>query len=215
MLTVRDLTIGRGGKRLVSGLSFDVTPGGLLQLFGGNGSGKTTLLRVVAGLLAPVRGSIAWQGAGIGECRDAFRQACAYVGHANGVHDDLTAVENLQYNLTIGSMRMPDVPRTELSARLDTALDDAGLRAASQVRAGALSQGQRRRLALAHLPISAKPLWLLDEPLAALDATGRAWFTGRMSAHLANGGMIVAATHEPFDGLDAHDRRLHLEPRAR
>lgn len=186
LLEVTDLACRRGGRPVFDRLSFGLGGGELLTLTGRNGSGKTTLLRALAGLIQPESGTIRWQGKDIAADPDAWRVRLAWLGHLDGLKGDLTVCENLE----IGErLRGGD------ATRLDSALlaFDLGSLATRAVRT--LSAGQRRRTALARLVLAAAPLWLLDEPLNALDASAQAAFRAALEAHLAGGGVAIAATH--------------------
>lgn len=200
MLGVSDLACGRRGQLLVQGIEFEVVPGGVLQLEGTNGSGKTTLLRTLAGLAPPLFGQVVWNGEDIRRCKDVFRQALVYIGHDDALEPELTAIENLRIMVTLGGETVPE-------SQLFSALESFGLEALWERPTRQLSQGQRRRIALARLWCTRKPLWLLDEPLAALDRQAMACLEARVTAHLHSGGLLVYATHQPM--LRAlHPRRL-------
>src|SRR5690625_3482172 len=166
MLSVCALACGRRGRLLAQDIEFEVARGGALQLEGDNGSGKTTLLRTLAGLSTPLHGRIAWNGTNIRHCRDQFRQALMYIGHDNGLEPELTAIENLKVMIALGGEAAEE-------SELFSALHALGLEDQWQRPTKALSQGQKRRIALARLWCTRKSLWLLDEPLAALDRQGR------------------------------------------
>jgi heme exporter protein A len=191
----------RGERLIFRDLSFAVGPGGALVLTGPNGSGKTTLLRVIAGLLSATVGRLAIIGPdGIalsGEVRD---RSFHYVAHTDGVKPAMTVLEMLRFQTD-----MMSAARTEIPA----ALDAWGLTALAQTNGALLSAGQKRRLALARLSLQTRPLWLLDEPLVAIDAEARGHLLATCAAHRAKGGLIIAASHEPFleDGAKLQLRR--------
>jgi heme exporter protein A len=202
LLEVIDLACRRGGRQVFGRLSFVVGAGELLALTGRNGSGKTTLLRALALLVRPDAGTIHWQGAEVRAEPEAWRGRLAWLGHLDGLKGDLSVCENL-----LSAERLRGGPRAD--DRLDSALlafDLASL-AARPVRT--LSAGQRRRVALARVVLSQAPLWLLDEPLNALDAPAQAAFRLALQNHLAAGGLAVAATHADL-GLAAA-RALELD----
>ena len=158
---------------------------------GANGSGKTTLLRMLAGLTAPEAGEIKWQGRRVGSFDPQLRAAVAFSGHLPALKDGLTAEENLASLVALeGSPASRDA--------IVEALDEVALSRQRALPARVLSQGQRRRIGLARLSLVARPLWVLDEPLAALDTAGIALLARMMSRHLANGGLSVVATHAPL-----------------
>lgn len=183
-LVATGLVCGRGGMALTSALSFSVGPGLCLLLRGPNGSGKTTLLLTLAGAVAPLAGGFVLDGAD----PDAAAQL-HYCGHRNAIKPRLSVLENLQFWRAVNGA-------TGLTA--GEALEEVGLAALAELDAGYLSAGQTRRLALARLLVSQRPLWLLDEPTAALDLEGQALLTRLLDQHLDLGGFAVAATHDPI-----------------
>jgi heme exporter protein A len=179
----------RGGRRLFSSLSFDLAAGALLQVRGANGSGKTSLLRIVCGLLTPDAGEISWDGRGISGLGEEYRDRLAYVGHLNAIKDELEPGENLRYSSQIAGV-------SATAAELDEALRAFGLNRA-RLPCKLLSQGQKRRAALARLKLShARSLWVLDEPFSALDAEGVAVTRSLIEAQLARGGAVMFTTHQ-------------------
>ncbi len=190
-LAARGLALERGGRALFSGLSFSVPAGTALLLRGANGSGKTSLLRILAGLTRADAGEIywnsnVWRSGGAGQ-----RAASLYIGHANALKDELSAAENLAEALAFDGLEIDDDAQRR-------ALEQVGLWSRRQVMARRLSQGQKRRIGLARLSLTNKPLWLLDEPTNALDAEGVALFSAMVRAHLAAGGVACIATHVPL-----------------
>ena len=193
-----DLTIDRGGRRVLSGLSFEATQDSALIVTGPNGAGKTSLLRALAGFLPIEAGGFALEG---GDPERTAGEQAHYLGHADGVKSALTAGENLAF---AAAMLGGDPSRAAQLA----ALSALGLAHAIDFPARLLSAGQRRRVALARLIIASRPLWLLDEPTTALDAAAQAALAAVMQAHLEGGGILVAAVHAPL-GLDgARELRL-------
>ena len=194
MLETRGLACERGGLRLFSDLSFSLAPGGLLRVRGANGSGKTTLLRALAGLTRPVAGTVQWRGNPIG---DDFRREMLFLGHAPAIKDELTVLENLEFSAQLSGLK---------DSSFGNALGRLGITRLAQLPARYLSQGQRKRAALARLALSsAVPLWLLDEPFAALDDEAIAAVSTLCAAHLAAGGMLVLTSHQdvPIAAPDA------------
>jgi heme exporter protein A len=196
MLSVSDLAFCRGGEAVFSEVSFEADAGQVLQIDGPNGSGKTTLLRVLAGLLRPAAGTIRWRGADTRKRAADWRRSLAYVGHANAVSRDLTVVENLRFAARLGAAADCDTTDAHSEHR---ALSRLGLAACQHRLAGALSQGQQRRIAIARLLLEHKPLWLLDEPAAALDAESARLIAACIAEHVERGGIAVMTTHRPID----------------
>jgi heme exporter protein A len=190
MLEARDLEATRGGMALFSGLAFTLRPGALLRVTGANGSGKTSLLRVLCALSQPSAGEVRWNGVNTRVLREEYWKHLAYIGHTNALKDELTVAENLE---SAGSLAQLDAT----PARVQAAIGRFGLAGRERLPVKLLSQGQRRRAALARLALSeAVPLWVLDEPFAALDADAVERVQSAAGAHLARGGMIVLTTHQ-------------------
>jgi heme exporter protein A len=194
-LQLRDLACVRGRRQLFRGLNLDLQPGQLLRVAGANGAGKTSLLRMLCGLLAPARGQVLWHGLPVHREREPFHQQLIYLGHAAALKDELSALENLQAAARLAGLA-PDVS----AAR--RALADAGLSGRDHLPARILSQGQRRRAALARLALGQARLWVLDEPFNALDGAATTWLLGLVEQHLGGGGLAVLTSHQPV-GLKA------------
>jgi heme exporter protein A len=189
MLEAVDLQCERGGRTLFSGLSLALRAGDAIRIAGANGSGKTSLLRILCGLLPPTRGKVLWSGADVARLREEYSKQLVYLGHAPAVKDDLTAAENLAICCRLAGDAQPD-------SAVQAALARFGL-SGNSVPVKRLSQGQRRRAALARLALSeSRPLWLLDEPLSALDAEGVSIVTAFIKHHLARGGALAFTTHQ-------------------
>jgi len=189
-LIADNLGAERGGEPVVSGVSFDLGDGEGLVVTGPNGSGKSTLLRVVAGLLPAADGTIRVEDGG--EEWPTPQAACHYLGHQNAMKTALTVEENLRF-----WQEFCGAPHLAI----DEALDLVGLPQVAGLPFGYLSTGQKRRISIAKLLVSYRPVWLLDEPTAGLDAASERQFAALMRAHLEDGGIIVAATHIPL-GLE-------------
>jgi len=172
-LRIDNLACARGGVTVLEGISFGLSPGQAMVLRGPNGVGKTTLLRTVSGLQPGVAGGVSLP-----------PESLAYAGHADGVKATLTVAENLNFWAAVHGLR--DIGPALLAMNL-TALRDR--------RAGNLSAGQRRRLGLARLMVTGRPVWLLDEPTVSLDAGSVALFATMLRGHLAGGGAALIATH--------------------
>ena len=202
MLDANELECVRGTRRLFTGVSVKVAPGECLQVQGANGSGKTSLLRILCGLARPERGEVRWNGTPIDALGDEYRAELAFCGHANALKEDLTPVENLHASGALhGTRATGDAVRA--------ALDAFGVLQLESLPVRALSQGQKRRVALARLALCARKLWILDEPLAALDARAAETLAARLDSHLANGGIAVLTSHQPV-GLRARTSALAL-----
>ena len=203
MLEAVELAARRGSSRLFSSLSFSVEPGCALFITGANGTGKTTLLRILAGLGSPSGGKIRWRGVDVAPFAQSLRDDVAYGGHLPALKDELTAEENLAALVALTGDTMEP-------ARLRDALGSVSLERQARLPARALSQGQRRRLGLARLSLSRRPLWLLDEPATALDTAGIALLKRLLTGHLERGGCALVATHQPLELPAAHVRALSL-----
>jgi len=188
VLEAADLECARGGRTLFRGLSFALKERELLRIAGANGRGKTSLLRILCGLLPPTGGEVRWKGGPIRSLKEDYSRQLVYLGHAPAVKDELTAAENLSIACRLaGNARSG----SEVSAALRSlAVPEAAL-------VKTLSQGQRRRAALARLAVSGStPLWLLDEPFAALDAQAAQLVEGLVEEHIGRGGSVVYTTHQ-------------------
>lgn len=204
MLQAVALSCSRGDRRLFSDITVTVRPGTLLALTGENGSGKTSLLRILCSLLSPDHGAILWQGQDIRQLKELYCAQLTYVGHLNAIKDDLTAVENLTLSARLAG-------EESSGTRTQEALEAIGLKQSiHSLPTRVLSQGQKRRVALARLWLSTRPLWLLDEPFTSLDAAATRFVTQHLQSHLGHGGMVVVATHQEV-GLPADAvQRLRL-----
>ena len=212
-LIVDALACRRGERLLFAGLALEVAPGEVWWLRGANGRGKTSLLRLLTGLAAPARGQVTWQGRPIRAAAAGYRERLVYIGHANGLKEDLTAAESLHFLARIHGRPADEASLTAALARLGIAS-----RRAAPVRT--LSQGQRRRVALARLALDlvegeGRPsLWVLDEPYDALDADGIATLNGLLSAQAARGGSVVLTSHLALSLADPVPKVLQLDAHA-
>ena len=203
MLEVSNLACSRGDHRLFSGLSFTLRPGQIMQVQGANGSGKTSLLRTLCGFMAQDEGTIAWCGENICDLDEDYYAEMLYLGHLNAIKDELNALENLRISAGFSGARLDE--KEALSA-----LRRMGLRGRERLPTKALSQGQRRRVALARLLVSEAKLWILDEPLTALDVGAVALIQELLGEHLARRGMVIFTTHQPLQvaGVEMHSLSL-------
>lgn len=203
MLDVVNLQCTRGDRCLFSGIGFSVGAGELLHLYGHNGSGKTTLLRTLCGLISPSEGEVRWNGQAIRRQRDEYAAQLLYLGHKNGLKDDLTGVENL-----LVACRLSGVAVTAEKAW--DVLEQMGLRGHEDLPARVLSQGQQKRVALARLLLSQAPLWILDEPFVGLDVAAVALLENVLAAHVAQGGMVILTTHQEVALTSGRVKKLRL-----
>jgi heme exporter protein A len=198
-LVAEGLACRRGERLIFAALSFVLPAGGALVLTGANGSGKSSLLRLLATLLAPAAGRIVWSGEPVAGDLAAYRARLAYVGHLDAIKPALGVRETLRSWAALSGVTRPAA---------DEALAAFGLAPLAEWPCRWLSAGQRRRLALARLVAAPAPLWLLDEPGAALDADGEARLAAAIAAHRAKGGRVVVATHQPMALPGADELRL-------
>jgi len=203
MLEISNLACVRGEHLLFSDLSFSLSAGELLQIEGANGSGKTSLLRTLCGFMMPAQGKILWRGQNIRDLDEEYYAEMIYLGHLNAIKDELNALENLRITAGLAGYAVDD-------KQVIAALRRMGLRGRETLPVKVLSQGQRRRVALARLLIGNAPLWILDEPLTALDVGAVGLMQELIGEHLAGGGMVIYTTHQPLDVAGVVTRRLSL-----
>lgn len=203
MLELINLDCVRGGRPLFRNLNVSVPVGTLLQVEGANGSGKTSLLRIVCGLMSPESGEVRWNGANIKSLAEEYSQALAYLGHRNGIKEELTPLENLKIsNRVVGNQL-----KTEDA---HAALKLLGLESRQNLPVRYLSEGQRRRAALARIMTGGAKLWVLDEVLAALDTAAVGVVRTVLERHLKNGGTAIVATHHDLEISTGSFQRLEL-----
>jgi heme exporter protein A len=189
MLEARLLECVRGHRQLFHDLSFSVQPGDYVELRGPNGSGKTSLLRILCGLLPATSGVVLWRGEPTDTNRESYLSSVTYVGHRCAVKDELTVLENLRLSTALSGCDLsPEEARN--------ALERVHLIQHEHTHARFLSEGQHRRLALARLVACNRPLWLLDEVLASLDAEADRSIRDVIHEHVTAGGMTIVATHQ-------------------
>ena len=204
MLQVRDLECRRGDVSLFRGMQFELNAGQLMHVKGSNGSGKTSLMRIVCGLFEPAAGAVLWRGESIRELREEFNRELTYIGHLNGIKDELTAVENLAIYARFAGMVVAD-------EQLRHALHQMGLRGREDLPTKVLSQGQKRRVALARLLLGGTKLWVLDEPFTALDVRAVDVLQSVVSKHIQSGGMAMVTTHQDVDVVSSTDCKINLD----
>ncbi len=203
MLEVTELECQRGDRCLFTDLTFDLGKRELLHLYGHNGSGKTTLMRTVCGLITPTHGSIHWTGENIRKQRDEFAAELVYLGHKNGIKDDLTGVENL---LVACKLDGNHVTRQQAW----DALERMGLHGHEDLPARVLSQGQQKRVALSRLLLTRAPLWILDEPFVGLDVAAVDLLQAVIRQHVEQGGMVILTTHQEVELTSGKVKKLRL-----
>jgi len=189
VLQAEQLECERAGRKLFRGLSLILEKGDLLRVAGANGSGKTSLLRILCGLLTPDGGEVRWQSSDIRGLREEYSKQLVFIGHATALKDELTAAENLAVTCALAGLRVDE-------EKVHGALQVFGLSGKDDL-VKKLSQGQRRRAQLARLALSESiPLWLLDEPFAALDASAARLVEELIGRHVARGSIVVFTTHQ-------------------
>ena len=203
MLELINLDCVRGGRTLFRDLNLTVADGTLVQLQGPNGSGKTSLLRIICGLMAPEKGEVRWNGTSISSLGEEYSQVLAYLGHRNGIKEELTPFENLMISSGIAGNRLEH-------QEAQAALNRVGLQSRQNLPVRFLSEGQRRRAALARIITGRAKLWILDEVLAALDTDAAGIVRTVIEGHLRYGGSAIVATHQELQISAASFQRLEL-----
>lgn len=203
VLSVSNLACARGERELFRDMNFQVRAGEILLVQGGNGRGKTSLLRLLTGLSTPLAGEIRWRGEPIQRSRERYHSEMAYIGHVNGIKDDLTPLENLRMAAGLAGRSLDE-------ARAEQTLGRLGLARCLDLPTRVLSFGQRRRVALAGLLTAGALLWILDEPLTGLDVHGVALVETLLREHTDQGGLVVMTTHQPLSLTGARIRPLRV-----
>jgi heme exporter protein A len=204
MLEASNLECVRGERRLFAGVSFRLEGGEMLSLQGKNGSGKTSLLRMLCALTPAASGEIRWRQQPIGKLGEEFRRELCYLGHHNAIKEELTPLENLLSSAQLAQETLDE------DAAID-ALEQVGLRGREDLACRYLSQGQKRRAALARLVHERRALWILDEPYVALDKAAIEVVAGLVGAHLQRGGLAVVTTHQTVEVPTSVLRHLSLD----
>lgn len=202
---MRDLVVLRGEKTVIDGLSFNAAGGEALFVTGPNGAGKTTLLRCLAGLIASSSGTVQFDG---GDRDRTLGEQCHATGHANAVKPGLTVKENLSFWAAYLAGSPQETGARDAARRVDHALDRFALSALADIPARYLSAGQKRRAGLARLLVADRPIWLLDEPTASLDAASAGLVASAVDRHVSDGGIAIVATHAPLALAKASELRL-------
>ncbi|MGI9400272.1 MAG: heme ABC exporter ATP-binding protein CcmA [Rhizobiaceae bacterium] len=200
-LSFENLSVWRGEREIISGVSMDASSGEVIVVTGPNGCGKSTLLKTLAGLIKPASGKVEFSERG----ERTVAQCCHYLGHENALKSSLSVSENLEF-----WQRFLTVPDFGTGVDIEEALDKVGLPGIEDVPVGYLSAGQKRRVAIARLLICKRPVWLLDEPTGALDKNSEKQFARIVEEYRSGGGIVVAATHQPL-GI-ANIKKLELKP---
>lgn len=202
MLEAKNLSCVRDERTLFSGLSFSVNPGDLVQVEGPNGAGKTSLLRILAGLARPDDGEVRWRGENTRRSRERYHGELLFLGHQPGINAMLTPFENLRF--------YQRAARGGDGQAIWQALEQVGLVGYEDLPVAQLSAGQQRRVALARLYLSDSPLWILDEPLTAIDKQGVAELIRHFEQHAQQGGMVVLTTHQELAGSQRPVTKIRL-----
>lgn len=199
----KNLSCIRDDRLLFENLSFSLFPSEVLVIEGRNGSGKTSLLRILCGFRLQDDGDIEWCGRSITHSSSMYSEELTYVGHKNGIKDDLTVEENLKMGRALGIAS--DLTDAQVLQRV-------GLSGFEDVQALNLSAGQRRRLSLARLLLTTSRVWILDEPFTSLDTHGISVFEEMMQEHVNRQGMLIMTSHHPVHLPEANIKRINLTP---
>ena len=192
LLQGHEVSCERGGRPLFQPISFSLAAGAAMHLQGDNGAGKTTLLRSLSGLSPLAQGEVLWRGEPTSTAASDFKREMLYLGHALGLKDELTALENVQLNAAMAGQTLGREQALQ-------ALASQGLKSRAHLPLRVLSQGQKRRVALARLQVAQATLWLLDEPFVALDTEAVQALQLLLQQHLAKGGALVFTSHQAVE----------------
>jgi len=205
-LSVKNLSIEKQDRWLFQNISFEIKPKEVLHLEGENGSGKTTLLRALCGLTMPDEGEVFWNGISIDKQSYDYHLQLSYLGHSDGIKQDLTVLENLRVSMVLSR----SIYKVSDKAILEDILKGIGLENKEDTLAFHLSAGQRRRLAFARCLLNDSSLWILDEPLTALDTKGISFIEYAIKMHIERGGLAVITSHQPLNVKNVPCTRLNL-----
>lgn len=206
LLNAQNITVWRGENLLLHDVSLSIEAGDIVQVLGANGSGKTTLLRIVCGIGIADEGIVLWRGEPITRASDQFHAELLYLGHKSGIKSGLTPVENLLFFSELAGIKDSADTRT----KIHTALAELALQDKAGIACKNLSAGQQRRVSLARLILEPATLWVLDEPLTALDAEGLRWVENQIASHVEKGGAVVLTSHTQFTAPHLSVRRFEL-----
>jgi len=201
LISAKNLTCIREERMLFDSLSLNICPGDIVQIEGANGSGKTSLLRILAGLSLPYEGDVHFQGQSITQVREQFHQNLLFLGHLPGVKGEMSAQENLEFNLALHGLDRSCAEET---------LSEVNLLGFEDALASHLSAGQHRRIALAKLWQSRAPIWILDEPFTAIDKLGVKKLEQLFLRHADNGGCVILTTHQDLSFDDDRIKKITL-----
>jgi heme exporter protein A len=204
LLNANQLTCIREERILFENLNFSINCGDIIQVEGPNGSGKTSLLRILAGLSQPYDGHVLFNNASIHEERELFNQNLLYIGHLAGIKGEMTAQENLEFNLNLSGLNSSEAEKT---------LSHVSLLGFEDALASHLSAGQHRRIALAKLWQSKAPIWILDEPFTAIDKNGVKKLEEMIVNHAKSGGCVILTTHQDLTISKDLYKKITLEYR--
>ena len=206
LLKGENISVWRGDNLLLHELSLTIDAGDVVQVLGANGSGKTTLLRILCGIGIADDGDVLWRGEPIAHARDQFHAELLYLGHKSGIKSSLTPVENLLFFCELAGIENSEGVQHKIHA----ALTELALQDKANIPCRNLSAGQQRRVSLARLILEPATLWVLDEPLTALDKAGLQWVENQVASHVEKGGAVVLTSHTNFNARQLSVRRFEL-----